>query len=79
MDLDMDPHDNEPIEPAAPEAVGDDEYPGFSDYGDSMVSSGFTSLASYVLRHSHEGGRYVHSSLRVDPWVSPYRGSPRQS
>jgi hypothetical protein len=35
----------------------DDGLPGYSDYGDSVESSGFTSIASYVLRHAHQEGR----------------------
>ncbi|KAF4918480.1 Secondary metabolism regulator LAE1 [Colletotrichum viniferum] len=53
----------EPIEPAPADTVDDDEFEG-SDYGESLVSSGFTSLASRVMRHSHEGGRRYQSFLQ---------------
>lgn len=52
----------EPIEPAPADTVDDDAFEG-SDYGESLVSSGFTSLASRVMRHSHEGGRCVAHTL----------------
>ncbi|KAK2000670.1 methyltransferase domain-containing protein [Colletotrichum falcatum] len=40
--------------------LDEDEFAG-SDYAGSLASSGFTSLASRVLKHSHEGGRRYQS------------------
>ncbi|OLN97573.1 Trans-aconitate 2-methyltransferase 1 [Colletotrichum chlorophyti] len=59
----MNMSNSEPIEPATPEMLDEDEFEG-SDYGDSLASSGFTSLASRVMRHSHEGGRRYQSFLQ---------------
>ncbi|KAM0327964.1 hypothetical protein ACHAQA_005363 [Verticillium albo-atrum] len=54
-------NDSEPIEPAPLDMLDDDDFNGFSDYGTSLGTSGFTSLASYVLRHSHQDGRRYQS------------------
>ncbi|OHF01443.1 methyltransferase domain-containing protein [Colletotrichum orchidophilum] len=60
---------SEPIEPAPPDTLDEEEgfqgsdYGG-SDYGESLASSGFTSLASRVMKHSHEGGRRYQSFLQ---------------
>ncbi|KAJ3946373.1 uncharacterized protein N0V96_004734 [Colletotrichum fioriniae] len=60
---------SEPIEPAPPNTLDEEEdfegsdYGG-SDYGGSLASSGFTSLASRVMKHSHEGGRRYQSFLQ---------------
>ncbi|EGY13723.1 uncharacterized protein VDAG_00405 [Verticillium dahliae VdLs.17] len=54
-------NDSEPIEPAPLDMLEDHDFTGFSDYGTSLGTSGFTSLASYVLRHSHQDGRRYQS------------------
>ncbi|KAL0933069.1 methyltransferase domain-containing protein [Colletotrichum truncatum] len=55
---------SEPIEPAPPDMLDEDQFEESSDYGESLASSGFTSLASRVMRHSHEGGRRYQSFLQ---------------
>ncbi|KAH6691661.1 S-adenosyl-L-methionine-dependent methyltransferase [Plectosphaerella plurivora] len=53
------------------EPSGEDEsLPDFSDYGDSMESSGFTSIASHVLRHAHQEGRR-YQSFRLGSYPLP--------
>ncbi|TQN70634.1 Secondary metabolism regulator LAE1, partial [Colletotrichum shisoi] len=60
----MNMSNSEPIEPAPPDTLDDDGLEG-SDYAESLASSGFTSLASRVMRHSHEGGRRYQSFLET--------------
>lgn len=63
----MNMSNSEPIEPAPPDTLDDDGLEG-SDYAESLASSGFTSLASRVMRHSHDGGRCVtHDSRPLVP------------
>lgn len=60
----MNMSNSEPIEPATPDTLAEDDFEG-SDYGGSYASSGFTSLASRVMKHSHEGGRCVVHGIRL--------------
>lgn len=72
-------NDSEPIEPAPLDMLEDHDFTGFSDYGTSLGTSGFTSLASYVLRHSHQDGRCVcPPSSHLVMRASSVRCAPRR-
>jgi hypothetical protein len=49
--------DDEPIEPAPPGTIDNDDFDADSDLA-SLESSGFTSLNTRVRQHIYEGGRY---------------------
>ncbi|ROT38731.1 S-adenosyl-L-methionine-dependent methyltransferase [Sodiomyces alkalinus F11] len=66
MDLNSGPstYDNPHTDVATPSHIDSIRPVGFSDYGSSLNSSGFTSVASYILRHCHRDGRRYQSFAR---------------